>query len=37
MGRTKGSKNGVSTTPGYVAIGQRAKTTGNSRLQELEA
>ena len=25
MGRTKGSKNGVSTTPGYVAIGQRAQ------------
>lgn len=25
MGRTKGSKNGVSTTPGYVAKGQRAR------------
>ena len=25
MGRTKGSKNGVSTTPGYVAIGKRAQ------------
>ena len=25
MGRTKGSKNGISTTPGYVAIGQRAQ------------
>lgn len=25
MGRTKGSKNGVSTTPGYVAKGQKAK------------
>ena len=25
MGRTKGSKNGISTTPGYVAIGEKAK------------
>lgn len=25
MGRTKGSKNGISTTPGYVAIGQKAQ------------
>ena len=25
MGRTKGSKNGVSTTPGYTAIGQKAR------------
>lgn len=25
MGRTKGSKNGVSTTPGYVAVGKRAQ------------
>lgn len=25
MGRTKGSKNGVSTTPGYTAIGQKAQ------------
>lgn len=25
MGRTKGSKNGVSTTPGYVAKGQKAR------------
>lgn len=25
MGRTKGSKNGVSTTPGYVAKGEKAK------------
>lgn len=35
MGRTKGSKNGVSTTPGYVAIGQRAQNpyaAANSQL-----
>lgn len=25
MGRTKGSKNGISTTPGYIAIGEKAK------------
>ena len=25
MGRTKGSKNGISTTPGYVAIGEKAQ------------
>ena len=25
MGRTKGSKNGISNTPGYVAIGEKAK------------
>ena len=24
MGRTKGSKNGISTTPGYIAIGEKA-------------
>ena len=34
MGRTKGSKNGISTTPGYIAIGEKAKgqllTAGNN-------
>lgn len=34
MGRTKGSKNGISNTPGYIAIGEKAKgqllTAGNN-------